>query len=190
MGPYYSLTDRLELLARLVLPYGFMLLVFFLGLVSVPYPLAAFFKAPLLLMIIYYWSIYRPTLIPPWFVFAGGLCFDLIAGAPYLGLSALLFLACRMVVVDQRRFLTGQAFPMIWIGFGALNVAFHLLQWGIFSGLNGVWMPLQEFSSSLVLGIVIFPVFYLFLHLTHKILPPPVSRSKSRLGSQKPNMTL
>lgn len=190
MGPYYSLTDRLELLVRMALPYGFMLLVFFLELVSVPYPLAAFFKAPLLLMIIYYWSVYRPTLLPPWLVFMGGLVFDIISGAPYLGLSAILFLVCRMVVVDQRRFLTGQAFPMVWIGFCALNIAFHLLQWGVFSALNLRWMPVQEFSASLLLGIVIFPLFYLLLHMTHKTLPAEISRSKSRLGSQNPDITL
>ncbi len=174
----------------MVLPYGFMLLVFFLELISVPYPLAAVFHAPLLLMIIYYWSIYRPTLVPPWLVFMCGLLFDIVAGAPYLGLSAILFLVCRIVVVDQRRFLTGQAFAMVWIGFGALDIAFHLLQWGIFSALSGTLIPAGEFVSSLVLGLIIFPVFYLFLHLTHKILPKPISRSKSRLGSQKPNMTL
>lgn len=190
MGPYYSLTDRFEFLVRMALPYGFMLLVFFLELVSVPYPLAAFFKGPLLLMIIYYWSVYRPSLIPPWLVFMAGLVFDLIAGAPYLGLSAILFLVCRMVVVDQRRFLTGQAFPMVWIGFGALNLAFHILQWGTFSALSGTWVPVREFGAPLFLGMVIFPLFYLLLHLTHKALPAEISRSKSRLGSQKTDMTL
>ncbi|MEZ5814966.1 MAG: rod shape-determining protein MreD [Alphaproteobacteria bacterium] len=190
MGPYSSLPDRLEFLARMVVPYAFMLLVFFLGLVSVPYPLAAFFKAPLLLMAVYYWSIYRPTLIPPWLVFVGGFLFDLIAGAPYTGLSALLFLFCRIFVVDQRRFLTGQAFPVVWIGFCALDIAVHLLQWCMFSALSAAWIPFQELSSSMLLGIVTFPLFYLFLHMTHKILPEPVRRSKSRLASQKSDMTL
>ncbi len=190
MGPYYSLTDRLEFFLRMVLPYGFMLLVFFLGLVSVPYPMAAFFKAPLLLMVIYYWSIYRPTLVPPWLVFTAGLVFDLVGGMPYMGLSAILFLTCRIVVVDQRRYLTGQTFPMVWVGFCALDMAFYLLQWGVFSGLNGVWIPVQEFGASLILGAVIFPVFYLLLRLTHKVLPAPISRSKNRLRSQKTDMTL
>ena len=190
MGPYESLTDKMEFIARMLVPYAVLAMIFILSVVSVPYPLAVFFQAPLLLMAIYYWSVYRPTLLPPWLVFAIGLLLDLITGMPYLGLSAILFLLGRIVVVDQRRFLTGQSFMVIWMGFAALAALFHIFQWSMSCLLSLQWMPVRDFVSSYVLGIVLFPVLYLFLHLSHKILPAPISRSKTRIGSQKTDMTL
>lgn len=183
MGPHLSFADYIERSARMSVPYSFMLLLFILSIVSVPYPLAAFFKAPLLLIVIYYWAVFRPTLLPPWLVFAVGLFYDILTGMPYMGTSALLFLLCRMAVVDQRRFLLGQGFAMLWFGFCLLDIAYHLLQWGTFSALSMQWLYAKDFISSLVLGFVLFPVVYLFLFLTHKIVPEPVSATKSRLGA-------
>ena len=91
MGPRHSFLDYLALAGRMLVPYSFLAALFILGVVSVPYPLSAFFKAPFLLMAIYYWSIYRPTLLPPLLVFFAGLALDFLTGMPP-GLSAVLFL--------------------------------------------------------------------------------------------------
>lgn len=190
MGPQLSFAEYIEYILRLSVAYGFLLLLFFLNIVSVPYPVAAFFKAPLLLVAIYYWSIYRPTLLPPWLVFIAGVLFDILTGAPFVGMSAVLFLLCRMAVIDQRRFLIGQNFSMVWFGFCGLNIIYHFVQWGLFSALNGQWLYARDFIQALVLGVFLFPVVYLFLFLTHKTLPEPVSATKSRFGSPKPNIPL
>lgn len=183
MAAHLSFADYIERAARLSVPYSFMAILFVLSIVSVPYPLAAFFKAPLLLIAIYYWGVFRPTLLPPLLVFVAGLLYDVLTGMPYLGLSAILFLLCRMAIVDQRRFLVGQGFAMLWFGFCIVDVAYHLLQWGIFSALNAQWLYAKDFVSSLVLGFVLFPVVYLFLFLTHKFLPAPSSVTQNRLGA-------
>ena len=175
MGPYDSLTDRLELIVRVFVPYSFLSVLFLLSIVSVPYPMAAFFKAPLLLMAIYYWSVYRPTLLPPWLVFVAGFLFDLLTGMPYLGLNAVLFLLCRIVVIDQRRYLTGQNFPIIWLGFGFLNIGFHTLQWLIYSVLSFQFMPVGDLGIIVILGMVVFPLIYAGLYMTHKVLPAELS---------------
>lgn len=190
MGPYTSLKDRIDLLTRMAVPYALLAVIFLLSVVSVPYPLAIFFRAPLLLMAIYYWSVYRPTLIPPWLVFVLGLVFDLITGLPYLGSSAILFLIGRLVVVDQRRFLIAQPFSVIWMGFAALATAFYLFQWGLSCLLSLQRIPIHDFAISYILGIVIFPLLYLFLHFSHKILPAPIVRSKTRPGIRKPDISL
>lgn len=174
----------------MAVPYGFLAAIFLLGVVTVPYPLAVFFRAPLLLMAIYYWSVYRPTLTPPWLVFAIGLLSDIITGLPFLGLSAILFLLAHLAVVDQRRFLTGQSFTVVWMGFAALAVAYHLMQWGISSMLSWQWMPPRDFAASYILGIAVFPLLYWCLHFSHKILPAPIVRSKTRPGVRKPDISL
>lgn len=183
MGPNMSFADYFERIARMSVPYSFLAALFALSIVSVPYPLAAFFKAPLLLVAIYYWSVFRPTLLPPLLVFSAGLLYDVLTGLPYLGLSAVLFLLCRMAIVDQRRVLVAQGFPMLWFGFCIVDIAYHLLQWGIFSLLSWQFLYAKDFLSSLILGFVLFPVVYVFLFLTHKFLPAPVSVTQNRLGA-------
>ena len=190
MGPYTSIADRVELLSRMSVAYGFLAVLFLMSVIAVPYPLAVLFHAPLLLMAIYYWSIYRPSILPSWLVFAAGIMFDLLTGMPFLGLNAVLFLLARMAIKDQRRFLVGQSFVMVWFGFCILDTAFYGFQWGAFSALSMSWVPLKDFVPSLALGMVLFPLLYWFLHLTHKVLPAPVERAKSRLGSQKTDMPL
>ncbi len=169
MRPHLTLTERLQTAGRMAVPYAFMALLFVLNVISVPYPLSMLFKAPFFLMAVYYWSIYRPGLIPPWLAFGSGLLLDLLSGAP-LGLNAALFVLCRMAVVDQRRFLFGQGFAMIWLGFACLHTVFVLLQWLVFSAIQRQWFPLADIGVITVLGIAMFPLICAFLRLTHRAL--------------------
>lgn len=166
-----TLTERAEIAGRMVVPYAFMSLLFILNVISVPYPLSMLFKAPFFLMAVYYWSIYRPSMMPPWLVFASGLLLDLLSGVP-LGLNAVLFMLCRMAVTDQRRFLFGQGFVVIWLGFAFLNAASVLLQWLAFSAVYRQWFPLTEAGSLIILGVALFPLVCVLLHLTHRALRP------------------
>ena len=170
MGPYLSFPERLEIAARSIVPYSILAGLFVLNIVSVPYPLSVFFKAPLLLIALYYWCVFRPTLLPAWLVFIGALAFDLLSGSLLIGSSAALMLAGRFVLLDQRRFLTGQGFIMIWIGFGAFTTAYHLLQWALYSTFKFQWFPPEGFLQSLIMGVVLFPIVYFILHLSNKIL--------------------
>src|SRR3989442_15724675 len=49
---------------------------------------------------VYYWTVYRPELLPPSVVFLCGLVLDLLSGAP-LGVSPLLLLLARSLVLSQ-----------------------------------------------------------------------------------------
>lgn len=183
MGPYLSWEERAELAGRMILPYSVLVFLFLLNVVSVPYPLSAVFKAPFLVMAIYYWSVYRPTMLPPWFLFIIGLLFDILSGVP-LGLNAGLFVLLRMAVVDQRRFLTGQAFMMVWLGFAIVNTIYHILQWLLFSLLAFTILPLNGLWIPIALGNVMFPVVAVMFNLTHKFLPTQSGKGKSALASQ------
>ncbi|MCC6597610.1 MAG: rod shape-determining protein MreD [Alphaproteobacteria bacterium] len=171
MRPYLTWMDRFEFVWRAAMPYGLMTLLFILNVISVPYPLSILFKAPFFLMAVYYWSIYRPALVPPWMVFLSGLLLDLLSGLP-LGLNALLFVLCRWAAVDQRRYLTSQNFFIVWIGFAFLNVAYVLAQWFVFLLVYRHFYPFSEIGFSLALGTALFPAIYIFMHLSHKLLQP------------------
>ncbi len=171
MSQYETLSDRLELFTRLVIPYSVLIIAFLLVVVSVPQPLGVFFKSPLLVMIIYYWCVYRPSLLPAWVVFSIGLLFDLVTGVPYTGANAALFVLCRLAVIDQRRFLLGQGFAMVWLGFAIVVALYHILQWLLVSVLSFQFMPFSDFTAPLAVSIIMFPLIYLMLHITHKTLP-------------------
>src|SRR5258707_3477054 len=65
---------------------------------------------------VYYWTIYRPELLPPSAVFLCGFVLDLLSGAP-LGVSPLLLLLARSVVMAQRRFFVNRLLPFVLAGF-------------------------------------------------------------------------
>ncbi len=170
-----SFKDRVDAALRVVVPLGLMVFLLVASVAALSYPLSFFSKIPFFLIGIYYWSIYRPTLVPPWFMFAAGISIDIINALP-LGLNALSFVLFRWLITDQRRFLMGQPFLVIWIGFLLLALVFVFVQWGIFSLINSFAIPVGELLFSVILSGTVFPVIYFLFHLTHKILPTPKGR--------------
>ena len=77
---------------------------------------------------------------------------------------------------------------------------FELCVFAIIIGVNRKsWRCLDDIRKRLVaawqitpvtISVVLIALLYLFLHMTNKVLPPPVARAKSRLVSQKPDMPL
>lgn len=165
-----SLTDRFESSARKILPYSLLALLLLLNCVSVPFVMAGEIKAPLFLMAVYYWSIYRPLLLPPWMAFAAGIVADLLGGLP-VGMSAVIFVLVQWIVSDQRRFLMGQSFVMIWCGFLFISLGAGFLQWSVYGLTQGLWTPLRPVLFSVLLGLAVFPLVCVTLHWTYKILP-------------------
>ncbi|MEM6781715.1 MAG: rod shape-determining protein MreD [Pseudomonadota bacterium] len=97
----FSLSERFEWVWRFLLAHTVTLSLFFLALVSFAIPYAGQVKPYFLLMPIYFWSIYRPALVPPLFLLLIGVMFDLISGQSYLGLTAFILLAAQWVIKDQ-----------------------------------------------------------------------------------------
>jgi rod shape-determining protein MreD len=90
---------------------------------------------PLLPLIgVYYWSIYRPDLMPPAVAFGLGLLNDVIAGLP-LGVSSLIYLLVQGMTASQRRFFHGKPFRIAWWGFGLVSSGAFILQWLLVSAL-------------------------------------------------------
>ena len=164
------ISEQMDMFLRLCVPYLVMFTLFVLNMVFFSTPLSTTIEIPFVVMVIYYWSIYRPTLIPPLLVFIIGLCLDLISGFP-VGLSSLVFLIIRQSVSEQRLFLTGQPFMVIWLGFGIVGTISALVQWVLFGLMHFQWTPIQPVNLTIVAGVLLFPVIALLLNLSHKVLP-------------------
>lgn len=179
MRPFSTFTERTELLLRMSVAYGMVLLLFALNIILVSYPLTGEIKAPLFLMALYYWAIYRPKLIPVWLTFVLACIMDVISLYP-VGLSALIYISLQWVVSDQRRYFVGQSFVVVWFGFMVVSLVSLLAQWVMFSVIYMRPLSVETLWGGLLLGIALFPFVCIMLHLTHKILPAPTKR----LGAQ------
>lgn len=124
-----------------------------------PFPIPGYIVVvPLFtLMPVYYWTIYRPDLLRPPVVFAGGVVLDLLTGAP-LGLSSLLLLMAQAVILMQRRFFVDRLFPFLWGGFTLLAAVAVALLW-LTGGLSGgLVLDPRPATLQWVLSVACFPV--------------------------------
>jgi rod shape-determining protein MreD len=138
--------------------------------VSLPLSSLDVVKPQLVIMGIYYWAIYRPTLVPPSFCFVIGLLLDLLSGMPP-GMNALIFVLIQWIVRDQRRFLMGQPYVTIWAVFGLVAMASALMQWGLYGLVNMNWPAPAPVLLGVLVSMLLFPLVTLLLVLTHRILP-------------------
>lgn len=165
-----TLSEKLDGFLRFCVPYCLIFILFTLNVVSFSTPLSTKIEIPFIMMFIYYWSVYRPTLIPPLVTFFIGGYFDLIAGLP-LGLSAFTLLLMRQIITEQRIFLTGQSFGVIWLVFTCVCVVALGIQWGLYGLIHWRWTPYQPVVLMILSGICFFPVISLLLNLSHRALP-------------------
>lgn len=165
-----SFSDQMPVFFRMIVVYALMFVLFLLNTISIATPLSTTIDVPFIIMMLYYWAIYRPTLIPPFLAFALGICFDLLSGWP-VGLNAFVFLAVRHLVVSQRVFLTGQPFSVVWIGFMIAGLSSLSLQWALFGLIRLQWSALDTVILTSFVAILIFPLIAIVLHLSHKVLP-------------------
>ncbi|MFP4386189.1 MAG: rod shape-determining protein MreD [Alphaproteobacteria bacterium] len=154
----------------MIIVYLLIFVFFLLNSISIASPILTTIDIPFMIMVLYYWSIYRPTLIPPWLVFATGICFDLLSGWP-VGLHAFIYLLLRHVVVYQRLFMTGQPFAVVWIGFMIVGLVSLSLEWFLLGLTRFYWSGLEPVILASFVAILLFPLIAVVLHFSHKVLP-------------------
>jgi rod shape-determining protein MreD len=128
--------------------------------------------APLLALAgVYYWTIYRPELLPPTAVFIIGLVFDLLSGAP-LGVTPLLLLLARSLVLSQRRYFVNRLFPFVWCGFTIVAAAAIAFLWALGGLLSGAMLDMRAAILQWVLTVASFPAAsYLLMRVQRNFLP-------------------
>jgi rod shape-determining protein MreD len=158
---------------RLMLAQGVIIIFLLLNVVSFSMPHAGDFKPFFLLMAVYYWAIYRPTVMPVGYTFVLGLIMDLLADLP-IGLSALILIGLQTLVRRSRLFLMGQPYMMVWLGFAIMALANAVCLWLIMSLSQFTFAPVAALVQTMVaavLSILLFPLASLILQGVHRIMP-------------------
>lgn len=179
MLPFSTISERFDGVARYVAIYALIASFFILDVIALPSPFNVLMVIPFLNVMIYYWAAYRPTLLPSPVVFIMGLLADIMAGTP-LGLTAVLLVLVHWAISDQRTFLSGQSFPMVWLVFIVVNGAVVLAQWLVIGLVSWGWSSVLSLSPQVIAAVVAFPLLFIILHLAHKILPSPKLSLRSR----------
>jgi rod shape-determining protein MreD len=155
---------------RLLAPATLLFAMFMLSVSALPLPHIGPIKPLWLLMLVYYWSIYRPAIMPPWLCFMMGLLFDFFSGLP-LGGNAAIFTLVQMIVRDQRRFLMGQPYITIWAVFSLVATLTLFSQWSLYGLVSNGFAPVTPVAVSLIATIALFPLVTLLLIVVHRVLP-------------------
>jgi rod shape-determining protein MreD len=109
------------------------------------------------LMAVYHWTVYRPDLLPPLLLFTIGAIQDLLCGGTP-GVTALLLLLTRPILLGARRHFVGRPFPFVWAGFTLLTGGAMLFSWALQSLLTGQLIEFRSVVFRGVLTVSIFPI--------------------------------
>lgn len=124
----YTPLQRLDSWARALSPFAITVLLILASVALVRSPEVAPVMPFLALAAVFYWSVFRPDLLPPWAIFLLGLFQDLITGIP-VGAGVLSLLIVYLTVTAQRRFFSSASFFMLWISFILIAALATLLLW-------------------------------------------------------------
>lgn len=169
MSDFNSL-EFLDWLWRILLAQGMIFLLFIAGMISFALPMTDQVRPYFIIMAIYYWAVYRPTLMHPLEVFAFGVVYDLVLGFP-IGGHAILFLLVQWVIRNQRLFLLGQTYLVVWIGFILTCVSVYLSEWLFYSAFEQTWLSATPMMMSVLVTILVFPLASLLFIGVHRFLP-------------------
>ena len=105
------------------------------------------------IIVIFYWTVYRPDLVPPFVLFLIGLIDDVVMGTP-LGLMASVFVVLYGVTLTQRQFFIGKSFYVTWLGFSIISAFCICLIWvlvALFAGRLGIVItPFIKYTITLL----------------------------------------
>ncbi len=153
-----------------VFAYSLILALFCLSFVHYSMPTAGLIRPSFFLCVIYFWAIYRPSLLPSILIFMFGVLHDLYMGYP-LALHAIIFLGAFSLIKSQRLFFLGQSYMAIWLGFILTGIAFYSAQYLFFSLYLQTFFSMVPLIGSFVLTIVVFPPLSFIFIKVNNILP-------------------
>lgn len=164
------LLQRLDRFARNLIPFALSLLLVIVGTLPFQLPGYGLVAANLALMSVFYWSVYRPDLLPPWAAFLIGLLQDILVGTPP-GLNALVLLLARAMVVSQGRVFRGKSFLVMWWGFAMVALGAQVLVWLLTAALQLALLDPMPAVFQGALTVALFPFLtWFFARTQHAIL--------------------
>lgn len=158
---------KLILAARLAVPTLFTVLL--MAAAGLPYgvPHLPPLGMGVTLVCVFYWTIYRPELMPAGATFLIGLFYDMLSGAP-LGLNALLLVLVHGVLISQRRAFIGKPFLPSWLGFAVIAAGASTVAWLAISLFYLRFLSPGPAIMEILATVSLYPLLVLLLGWTQR----------------------
>lgn len=128
-------------------------------------------KPQIVLVAVFYWTLYRPTLMPPWIILAIGLILDAMNPAMPMGTHAFSYLLIAGLLKPRRRMLMGQPFMMVWVAFIAVVITDMVLKCLTIGLFGQIHINLGTIVINALATTLLFPILLLALVSVHRLLP-------------------
>ena len=148
---------RLKQIFSAIVPFATGILFVLIGALPIGVSGWSMVSPLLVLGIVFFWAISRPTLLPPVAVFTLGILYDALSGGP-LGLWALVFLLVQFFVVSQRRVLVGISFALGWVSFMPVAFGAAFFAWAGASIYYGTLVSVTPVLVQAALTLAAYPL--------------------------------
>ena len=156
------MTNKIINFGRICIPV--VLSVFLIFFAVLPYGLSkSALAAPILALIsVYYWSVFRPDLMPASAAFLLGLLVDILSAGPP-GLYALVFILVHLAASGQRRALAGKSFAVGWLGYFLIAAGAAVITWALASMFNATILDYRPILVIHAVGTAAYPLVAVLL---------------------------
>lgn len=152
----FPVTQLLDDWARRTSPVALAVIFVLLGTTNPGLPGFPELATMLPVTAVFFWSVYRPDLMPYWAVFLVGLLDDMFRATP-LGFNVLMLLLACALVRGQRRYLRPKGLGIQWAAYAMVAAFFQVGRWGLMSSLTGQLLDPVPSVVGLALAIVLYP---------------------------------
>jgi rod shape-determining protein MreD len=118
---------------------------------------------------VFFWTIFRPSAMPPLAVFCIGLTQDLLTLAP-LGSGVLVLLLAHGVIVRFRGLLVRQSFWLVWLVYAAVAVGGAAMAWALTGLLSWQLPPTTPAMHQLGISVGLYPMLAWVLTRAHRAM--------------------
>ena len=154
---------------KIIFIYSLLFFMIILNLTHLPFFGEDGARFSFLLIGVYFWLIYRPALIPYPLLFVSGLLLDILSGG-LVGLNALCFMVLGIIVRNQRRYLLGQSWSVVWAGFCVAAIIVSSIQFLSYSLAYLAFPTLLPIFFGLVVSFLLYPVLLPFMMFLNRLL--------------------
>ena len=153
-----SFAQKMEIWFRHRIAFIITFLSLLVMMMPVPLPSLWVIKPDLLLIYVFFWSIYCPEEHGMGTAFFFGILEDLMENI-LPGTNALILVMVSWSVENQRRFLHGKPFVVTWWGFSILAFGALIAKWFLFSISQSGFVPFIPPLASYMMTIADYPLF-------------------------------
>jgi rod shape-determining protein MreD len=170
--PSATLSRLLDIAARHAFPASCTILLMLLTEAPLGIADQAVLLPAVTLACVYFWSLFRPTAMPPPVVFLIGLLFDLLGYSP-LGVGVSTLLMVHGLAVRWRHVLTRLGLLPAWLAFAGFAAGASLVGWTLTALLSFRLLPITPALFQAVLTAALYPTLAILLARADRTIADP-----------------